>query len=550
MSSQHKRIFLYILTLAFGLFSPFANSSVDGVFNGTVTTDLSCFAPIMVPGGFPEPTNISISLSTGPSGGVVNSVSMSSPHFIFTSSSAGNYTDSPPNPDGSINLTGSINGNMTVTFGDSNVDGNYSGAIFSFEAIFNTDNTLDLVGSTDIMFNGGSPCSDGDVAFSLPATLTGSGGVQVDPEITPGTTITTPLILKTEIQVIVSDLQFRINDVLRAWQLRRKQFSSPRDRRRDREREDQDSSLSPTGDASEVVADRREQEDNQPSVVIRPTASGFMMNRLSGMNAGDGTYLYGAWGSYSYTDFENDFASTAFDGRRHGGLVGLDVSPWEGLLLGVAVGYEDSDIDTDFNLGNQETDGFTVAPYLGALINDTWSVSAGFGYSSLDTDQFRILPGTTTRVTSSPDSDRWFAMFNLNGLTTYDNWIIGGQIGVLYARNEQDAYVETNTATGVTTAVAAMDTKLAQFNIGADVAYSYGEFEPFARVMYENDISQTEIGVIGGPQPAFDDDDVLLGFGMRYFGANSLTGNLEFSTRLGREDYDEYDISATIRYDW
>jgi len=120
----------------------------------------------------------------------------------------------------------------------------------------------------------------------------------------------------------------------------------------------------------------------------------------------------------------------------------------------------------------------------------------------------------------------------------------------LWARNELDAYTETNSATGATTQIADMDVKLAQWNIGADVAYSYGEFEPFARVMYENDFSQTEIGVIGGPQPSFDDDDVMLGFGLRYFGANNLTGNLEFNTRLDRDDYDEYDISATIRYDW
>jgi len=442
------------------------------------------------------------------------------------------------------------NGTLNLSAGSS-ADDTYTGVPYNnggspIFATLNPDGTLSL-GAGDGIFSGGNCSGVGtfNVASSILSPAGGGGGSedQVDPKITPGTTITAPLVLKTEIQVIVSDLQYRITDVVRTWQLRRKGFTSHRDRR-DR------GSLSPTGDDGEVVADRRAQEDSQTSVSIQRTKSGFMMSSPSGMNAGDGTYLYGAWASYSYTDFENDFASTAFDGRRHGGLVGLDVSPWEGLLLGVAVGYEDSDIDTDFNLGNQATDGFTVAPYLGALINDTWSVSAAFGYSSLDTDQFRTLPGTTTRVTSSPDSDRWFGMFNLNGLTTYENWIIGGQIGVLYARNEQDAYFETNTTTGVTTAVAEIDTKLAQFNIGADVAYSYGEFEPFARVMYENDISQTEIGVIGGPQPAFDDDDVLLGFGMRYFGANSLTGNLEFSTRLGREDYDEYDISATLRYEW
>ena len=266
---------------------------------------------------------------------------------------------------------------------------------------------------------------------------------------------------------------------------------------------------------------------------------------MTGMNAGDNAYLMGAWASYSYTDFENNFIATAFDGTRHGGLGGVDISPWDSVLLGLAVGYEDNNIDTDFNRGEQETDGFTIAPYFGYVFTDTWSVDFSFGYSSLDTDQFRTLPGTTTRVTSSPDHDRWFGMLNLNGLTVYGNWIIGGKIGLLYASDTQDAFIESDGTT-----VAEFESELGQWNIGADVAYSFEQFEPFARVQYENDFSQTVIEVIGSPQPSLDDDDVLLGFGVRYFGMNNLTGNLEFTTRQGREDYDEYDITATLRYEW
>ena len=537
--SIYKRIFLFVLTLVFGIFSHSAYASLDGNFSGTTTSQLECPGQSFL--GSVLSTTISLQATLVSPGVSTINITITSSDFTYTGSGAANEV-------GTDQFTIGANGTLNVTTGDSLVDGSYTGVPYTnggspISADLNPDGTLSF-GSGDGIFIG-APCGGGTF-FTDPSTLSpagAAGAATINPEITPSSTVTTPLILKTEIQAIASDLQFRINDVIRAWQLRLRQFSSPRNRR-DR------GSLSPTGDDGEVVADTREQEDSQTPVNIQRTKSGLMMNSMSGMNAGDSNYLYGAWGSYSYTDFENDFASTAFDGSRHGGLIGLDVSPWDGVLLGVAVGYEDTDIDTDFNLGNQETDGFTIAPYLGALINETWSVSASFGYSSLETDQFRTLPASTTRVTSSPDSDRWFAMFNLNGLTTYDNWIIGGQIGILYARNEQDAYFETNSATSTTTLVAEMDTKLAQWNIGADVAYSYGEFEPFARVMYEDDISQTEIGVIGGPQPAFDDDDVLLGFGMRYFGTNNLTGNLEFNTRLGREDYDEYDISATIRYDW
>jgi hypothetical protein len=516
-------------------FTPHVFATPDGTYTGTASGNYftsACSPPGVDTGGVIPYSGASVTLNVAGGG---SSITMAFSHSAFVATAVGSESG----------------GTFTMDFspGDFHITIQQSGlnlaTIFSSASISGA--ALPVVVGAGSAGGSTSNCSSAQIdwnaiTFSAPSPSPSPGGSehQVNPEETPSTTLTAPLILKSEINAIVSDLQYRINDVMRAWQLRLKQFSSPRTR----------GSLSATGDDGEVVADTREQEDSQTPVRIQRTGSGLMMNSMSGMNAGDSNYLYGAWASYSYTDFENDFASTAFDGSRHGGLIGLDVSPWEGVLLGVAVGYEDTDIDTDFNLGNQETDGFTVAPYLGALINDTWSVSASFGYSSLDTDQFRTLTGTTTRVTSSPDSDRWFAMFNLNGLTTYDNWIIGGQIGILYARNEIDAYVETNSTTGATTLIADFDAKLTQFNIGADVAYSYGEFEPFARVMYENDLSQTEVGVIGGPQPSFDDDDVMLGFGLRYFGANNLTGNLEFNTRLGRDDYDEYDISAVIRYDW
>jgi len=535
-----KRILLFVLTLAFGIFSQAAYASLDGIFSGTVDGNYECDGS---PTGY---TGATFTIDATSPGNIINSFIISHPDFTYSASSGSNSDIS--NVVTVIGLSGSYSGT---------VPGSGSGATDPFNITINNDGSI-TIGLTDTPGTGlTANCTSGGFdVFTIPITLfpiSAAAGDQdqVDPKITAGSTITTPLILKTQIQVIVSDLHHHTNDVLRTWKLRRKGFTSPRDRR-DREREDEESSLFPTGGDGEVVANRSEQEDSQTPARIQRTESGFMMSSLSGMNAGDNTYLYGQWGSYSYTDFENDFAPMAFDGRRHGGLVGVDVSPWEGVLFGVAVGYEDNDIDTDFNLGNQETDGYTIAPYFGGLINDTFSISMAFGYSSLDTDQFRTLPATTTRLTSSHDSDRYFGTLNLNGLTTYGNWIIGGQIGALYATNEQDAYVETNSVTGATTAVAAIETKLAQFNIGADVAYSYGEFEPFARVMYENDVNQTtEVGVLGGgPQPAFDDDDVLLGFGLRYFGANSLTGNLEFSTRLGREDYDEYDISATLRYEW
>ncbi len=264
-----------------------------------------------------------------------------------------------------------------------------------------------------------------------------------------------------------------------------------------------------------------------------------------GMNAGDGGIPYGIWGNYTYTNFENDLSSTAFDGSSHSLLGGVDYSPIKNAILGVSIGYGMTDVDTTFNLGNQENDTFTIAPYFGMLINETWSVDASFGFSRVNTDQFRTAPGTTTQITSSPTADRWFGAVNLNGVTYINDWIIGGRVGVSRARNVTDSFVESN---GIV--VPKIINQLGTLSIGGDIAHSFGKYEPFVSLTYENDYRITKIAVVSGAQPSNDRDDFLLGIGVRYFGDNGLSGNLEWNKRLGRTNFEEDIFNFSLRADF
>jgi len=388
---------------------------------------------------------------------------------------------------GTVDSAGNINGTFNVNGPDPSEtsSGTFSGSISN--------------GVMNLSASGSQSRSDGGIAcdFTLTGTLTLTGGdLVVNPAITPSTTLTAPLLLNTHIKTVTTNLGTRISDILRG-----------------------------VNPGLQLV-------DNG----LRYTAD-------TGLNAGDLPLSYGAWASYSYSDYDNDLSSTAFDGHTHSALAGVDFTPWENTVLGIALGYENSDVDTRFNRGNQETDGFTIAPYFGWLLNDILSIDASIGWSWLDNDQFRTAPGTTTRITSSPDGDRWFGMFNLNGVTTWDHWILGARTGFLVAKNTTDAFVESDG-----TAVTEIDSKLGQWNIGGNIAYSLGEWEPFARLSYEYDYRLTEITVVGGgPQPSNDDDNFVVGAGVRYFNANGWTGNLEWNKRLGREDFDEDVLSLTIR---
>ncbi len=338
------------------------------------------------------------------------------------------------NLNGGIDSVGNVNGSFTIIEAGTPepISLTFSGTL--------SGNTLSISGDWE---DQGPPLCSGTFSATLTRT---SADLIVDPEVTPGSVLTTPVLLNSNVKAITGDLNTRIGDVLRGM-----------------------------------------------AVGPRQTAAGFMWQGQTGLNAGDGTVNYGAWGSYSYADFKNDFVSTAFDGHRHNVLAGFDIIPWENTVFGLAVGYEGSDIDTGFNRGNQETDGYTIAPYFGYLFTDTWSVDASVGYSRVSYDQFRTDPGIGgAHITSSPDATRWFGTLNVNGFTNWNNWLISGRIGLLHARNIQESFIESNGFF-----VPEFTNKLGQWNIGGEAAYSYGEFEPFVRGTYERDFSMTEIGVIG-----------------------------------------------------
>ncbi len=272
----------------------------------------------------------------------------------------------------------------------------------------------------------------------------------------------------------------------------------------------------------------------------------FKVEGAAGLNAGDGTTTpYGVWGSYSYSDYDNDLSSTAFDGNTHSFLGGIDFGFWENTVMGVAFGYDNGDIDTTFNGGHQDSDTYTIAPYFGALLTDTLSLDFNIGYSYVDYDQFRTLPGTTTRVSSSPDADRWFGALNLNGLFYHDNWIFGTRVGALWSKSVMDSFTESNG-----TVIAESRSKAGTAVIAGDVAYSYNNFEPFVNLSYEYDFQLREISVTTGPQPVNDDDDILFSAGVRYYNNNGISGNLEYTKRFERDNFDEDRISLTVRADF
>jgi hypothetical protein len=422
----------------------------------------------------------------------------------------GNFTGSL-----TITLVGDDNGNITSGSGQFINDATGIADSFTVLSGFNDNTTfsifIDVSGgdsgtlsgsfsSTTITniggFVDGDPCDTTINSGNLTRT---DSGTTVASESTPSSTVTDAVLFNTLIQTTVFGISSHVSSALSTFI----------------------SSFSPRfGDNS------------------------FKLDGSLGVNAGDGvTIPYGIWGNYSYTDFENDLSSTAIDGSSHSFLGGIDFRVWDTTIIGVALGFDNSDIDTGFNGGNQNTDTITIAPYFGTILDDTLSIDFSIGYSNASYDQFRTAG--TTRITSTPTADRWFASFNMNAIKFIDNWILSGRVGSVYAKSVIKGYTESN---GVV--VSDSRSKVGSVSIAGEAAYSFKEWEPFLNIAYQYDYQLQEVVAASGPQPSNDKDDILLATGVRYFEKSGISGNLEYSKRLGRDNFDEDRVSLTLRIDY
>ncbi|RME35447.1 MAG: autotransporter outer membrane beta-barrel domain-containing protein [Gammaproteobacteria bacterium] len=269
---------------------------------------------------------------------------------------------------------------------------------------------------------------------------------------------------------------------------------------------------------------------------------------LAGRSAGELFDSYGLWASYSHTFTDTKDLIIRSTSDLDNVLVGIDLMPRENLLAGVAFGFEHSDIDTVFNDGTQQIDGYSVIPYLGYVINDTWSIDASAGYTSIDARQTRNIG---PNIDGDYDADRWFVAANLNGFWQIDHWLLGAHLGYLYSNEDQDGFAEVNAATGaIVNNIASNDIDLGQLRAGFNIAYDYQSFlEPFFSAAYLLDTTRDDIVIrtaaLAGP--ANDDDEFQLTAGARYFGNDGVSASLGWTVSADRENFNSHFLSLSVR---
>ncbi len=265
----------------------------------------------------------------------------------------------------------------------------------------------------------------------------------------------------------------------------------------------------------------------------------FLNSREQGRAAGNGDKRWGAWAMGSYTTIENTQSGVQMDGNVYNLVGGLDYMLTDRVVVGVSLGYENLDLDTTFNLGSVKNDGFSLIPYVGYQINNTWSVDLAGGMSWLNYDVKR-----NTTVTGSYDAERWLVSANLSGNYGFGRVRLMPKFGVLYLEEESDAYRESTGGT-----VAGNKTKLGRLTAGGKVGYAFDSVMPFFKLVGEYDFDKNDPSLIAPGRFTHDEDfGAQIGGGFDFYGSSVISGTVEGAyLSAGREDLNIWTVSARLR---
>lgn len=249
-----------------------------------------------------------------------------------------------------------------------------------------------------------------------------------------------------------------------------------------------------------------------------------------GLAAGSAPSKFGVWIDAAYSRLIFSKTDEHFDGNIATGMVGADYVVQKNLLVGLAGGYEQLDIDTQFNRGSVKGTGWTVSPYAAYKINETLSTDISGGYTWINYDLERLDPGNSAKITGEQNANRWFVSANLNS----DHWInkfhVAGRVGVLHSKEDRDQFTESNL-----TSQAGASTNVGMGFVGVRLGYllqfnSDSSIEPYmdllGRAAYDD----------GG---SGDSTDGVVGLG-----AAMTFGNLQVgfsgSSVVGRKDTENF----------
>ncbi|MEM7652927.1 MAG: autotransporter outer membrane beta-barrel domain-containing protein, partial [Pseudomonadota bacterium] len=264
--------------------------------------------------------------------------------------------------------------------------------------------------------------------------------------------------------------------------------------------------------------------------------------RENGAAAGYTPSPWGVWANFAWSGINDTTAVAGTQGNVVTGIAGADYEVSDGFIVGGAISIGGAAFDSQIAAFDTDETSIGFNPYLAYQVTDLISLDAILGYS--------VGVGESTRaetITGHYAIHRYYAAGNASYFQTWERFSLLGSLGVLWGQSFEAAYRESDgTEIGSRRSDLGSVSLLMQpaylFDLDADNGWY---LEPYLVGEYRYDFT---ISKINGHNN--DRDEFRLGLGMNLFAGDSVSGNLEATTAVGREDQRTVSIFGTVRYDF
>jgi hypothetical protein len=170
----------------------------------------------------------------------------------------------------------------------------------------------------------------------------------------------------------------------------------------------------------------------------KPSAQRVSLNGegMTGLSAGGIGSKPSFWISGYGNTMKNDYAGARYDGDVYSFIGGADYTINPNLVVGLSLALENTKLATQYNRGSYQAESWMLAPYVGYIIDKTWSIDASAGYAWGDSE---IKWNSGIANTAKQDLTRNFAAVNLNAQHWMGDTELSGKATLIRAEEKLDA---------------------------------------------------------------------------------------------------------------
>ena len=270
--------------------------------------------------------------------------------------------------------------------------------------------------------------------------------------------------------------------------------------------------------------------------------TGLNFDGQTGQAAAAGAPRWNVWGALGQNQVAYSFNPARSSGNINLVLGGLDYTFNNQVVLGVALSDDRTRINTQFNNGSLNANGYAIAPYVAIPFGRNWLFDASLGWGENKISQADNALGGAT-VTGNTTSKRFFSSVAASYAANVGKMQWTGKATYLFSEDKLGQFTLSNNV-----AVASLTTRVAQVRLGGQLAYDAGGIVPYAGLTYIRDVQAPTQPAVLGQVAANDRDALQVAVGINFYNRGPLSGGVQYSQDTNRSQVKNNLFMANVAY--